>query len=396
MVILTMENFNSVFRDYFKEYALTCGRAGNIILTGDNEVMRVPRRDMRVMRVEVVDNVNREVEDLPNGARLFPDNDRGDRQYDRYEARYNELMDGKKKLIYKLLSSADPTVKSTLTTSPGYQALFDACDIHGLWHLTEQVCVGRGAVTTYALIAKLLNTRQKDSYHEYQKSFKTLVADVTNQGTAEQVLEKIYNALFVLGLDQEQFKEKLATIYGTRVWPGYVDLSAELHVYVESTQRMAELRKDNNEGKIVAHVAKERVPGRVYPLRCWNCGSTDHRKMTCDKPPTKCGKCNQLGHLDRFCRFGGQYGNVRQEDKSNKDTKITSKQPANQQRGRFGKKKMSNKANSKARILQTVLAHLISADDDDEEEDDEFEEEEFQEEVNDSNYVVDAAGEEDA
>ena len=30
---LTMENFNSVFRERFKEYALTCGSAGKIIVT---------------------------------------------------------------------------------------------------------------------------------------------------------------------------------------------------------------------------------------------------------------------------------------------------------------------------------------------------------------------------
>jgi hypothetical protein len=72
------------------------------------------------------------------------------------------------------------------------------------------------------------------------------------------------------------FKDHLKTIFGQRVWPGYDALSAELHTYAEATQRVNELKKDNNDGKISANVAKatEKQGGRA----CFNCGSPDHNK----------------------------------------------------------------------------------------------------------------------
>lgn len=390
---LTMENFNSVFRDKFKEYALTCGRAGRIIIHGVDDVMRVPRRDMREMHMVLIDGQMVEREN-PEGLRLFSDNVRGDRLYEKYERDYEVLMEGKKKLMFKLLSSADPSVKSAMTTSPGYAAMFDAYDIHGLWRLTEQVCLGTGAISVYTLIARLLQLNQRGSYNDYQKDFKRLVMDLRNQGEAHVVLDKIFNALFILGLDQEQFRDKLAIVYGTRDWPGYEALSAELHTYVESKLRMSELRKDNNEGKITANVAKEqRRDGSEKRMQCWNCGSYDHRRSNCDKPLARCGKCRKEGHLEKFCRYERSFGNSNdgQEPEKRKNVKTEIKAKKNSS---FAMKKKGNKMNSKTRLISKVLAHLINADDNDEEEDNE-EVEDNDAFGEDSNYVADEAGDDD-
>ena len=110
---LSMENYN-LFREKYKEYALTCGSAGNIIITGIDEVMRTPRRNMRAMHmIQDPNNPGQQIEvEDPAGAFIFDNTARGDSQFERYEKKYDELMNGKKKLMFKLLSKADTTVKS--------------------------------------------------------------------------------------------------------------------------------------------------------------------------------------------------------------------------------------------------------------------------------------------
>ena len=120
---LTKSNWHSEFKDAFLEYALTVGAAGDIVINGQNIVMAAPLRQN------------------------FLDNQRGDGQFEKEERRYKELMDGKKKLLSKLLSSMDKEVKNSLTTSAGYAAMYAAYDIHGIWNLTEQVVTGRGAIS---------------------------------------------------------------------------------------------------------------------------------------------------------------------------------------------------------------------------------------------------------
>ena len=118
-------------------------------------------------------------------------------------------MEGKKPLISKLLMAMDKDVKDSLVTSAGYQAVYNAFDIVAIWNLTEQVVVGRGAMSVFALVTRLLKHTQTSSYIKYEKDFKEMVVDLRAQGNAQDVLEMVFNAHFILGLTQEQFKERL-------------------------------------------------------------------------------------------------------------------------------------------------------------------------------------------
>jgi hypothetical protein len=100
---LTKANFQSEFREYFRNFALTCGEAGEILLSGQDIVLRPPTREM----VEMVAGPAGGPAQIPGVARMFPDNARGDRSYENYERRYRDIKEGKKKLIAKLLMSAD-------------------------------------------------------------------------------------------------------------------------------------------------------------------------------------------------------------------------------------------------------------------------------------------------
>ena len=129
---LTKFNWTPEFRDAFKEYALTCGEACEIIITGNDLVLARPDRLALV------------VPQLAIGATLTFANDRA---FEKAEMRYYTLMERKKRLMSKLLMAMDTDVKDSLVNSAGYQAAYNAFDIHEIWNLTEQVVVGRGAIS---------------------------------------------------------------------------------------------------------------------------------------------------------------------------------------------------------------------------------------------------------
>jgi hypothetical protein len=51
-------------------------------------------------------------------------------------------------------------VKDKVTSQPGYANAYVVFSILEIWMMTEQVCVGRRAISVYTLITKLLRTTQ--------------------------------------------------------------------------------------------------------------------------------------------------------------------------------------------------------------------------------------------
>jgi len=140
-----------------------------------------------------------------------------------------------------------------------------------------------------------------------------MVVDLRAQGNAQQVLEMVFNALFILGLNQEQFKERLTAIYGARAWPAFDVLSGELHLYAESTERMKAIKMENNDGNVSAFAVNTAMHQSEEGNRgCWKCGGTDHIKKDCPKAEAirnhRCSKCGKLGHIEKFCRGEGSDG----------------------------------------------------------------------------------------
>jgi hypothetical protein len=106
---------------------LTCGVAGEIIITGQDLVLEPPLRN-RMIQIPDPNNAGQFLDQA-----MYPDNARGDNAFERYEKRYDKWKEGKKKLMSKLLSCTDKDVKDSLTTSPGYQQMYDQFDILGIW-----------------------------------------------------------------------------------------------------------------------------------------------------------------------------------------------------------------------------------------------------------------------
>jgi hypothetical protein len=197
----------------------------------------------------------------------------------------------------------DRDVKDRVQSSPGYEEAYQTFNVLTIWLITEQVAaVSRGAVSAYAITSRLLRLKQTKEYATYSREFREAINDLIRQGTPEEVLQKLINTIFILGLNQDQFKDKLAVVYGQQDWPAYDEFAAELHIYAEATERMNNLKKDNEDGKIKANKA-EHEDNNAYTRGCWNCGSLSHIRYECTKPQHTCETCNKRGHLERFCRI---------------------------------------------------------------------------------------------
>jgi hypothetical protein len=329
---LTKYNWTTEYKNAAKCLALNYGEAGEIILEGKD--LKVPKPD----RSNFVS---------------YPDNDRGDRKFDKDTERFNKVKENKKKLMSKLISTMDKEVYDEVSNDQEYDKIMQDFDLLKLWNLMEQVCVGRGAVSIYSVITRLLKLKQaKDEFVAYNKTFSELIADLNQQGTADQILKKIMNALYIIGLDQDQFKDVLTPIFGKQDWPERETLAKDLAIYAESTSRMRSLLvKDNAEGVIQANKTD------LVGAGCYNCGSTSHMISRCPKRPNKCSNCGKTGHLEKYCWGKKDAGNPPQEDEQSSGVK---------------KKFKGNKAKQRERMLQKVIAKLCELESEEEEEEDEY------------------------
>jgi hypothetical protein len=82
---LVKDNWNSAFKENFREYALTCEEAGEIIITGVDLNLRRPVKDMGR---KVQDRNGQLVEDVNDPE--FEDNERVDKLFERYGKRYKK------------------------------------------------------------------------------------------------------------------------------------------------------------------------------------------------------------------------------------------------------------------------------------------------------------------
>jgi hypothetical protein len=281
-----MNNWNTTFKQSFLDLALNYGDAGEIIITGRDRPLREPRMD-DVQRVPVerdedeerLDDANEE--DDFEDQRVYGNNAEGRKEFREDHRIYLKLKNEKQKLLSKLLSLMERDVRDKLVATDGYERALREFDVLKIWLLTEQVVRGRGAVSIYTMTSRLVTLKQVDKYKEYNsylKEFKDVRSDLMRQGTAAQVLDKIFNTMFVLGLDQDQFLKKLTEIYATRDWPNFDVLAAELHTYVESTERIKYILKVNNDGKIKVNWTSndfdnnnEVMCYEVNTRCCWNC-----------------------------------------------------------------------------------------------------------------------------
>jgi hypothetical protein len=118
------------------------------------------------------------------------------------------------------------------------------------------------------------------------------------QGDAEELLYRVLVTLFVLSVNQEQFKDRLCTIYSESEWPKLEKLQDMFYIYSENTLKMSDMRK--TDGRINANSTTTTYAQPISD--CENCGSKSHNTKACTSEPNTCFYCGKIGHLQKYCR----------------------------------------------------------------------------------------------
>jgi hypothetical protein len=81
----------------------------------------------------------------------------------------------------------------------------------------RECATGQGEQSLYVYVTKFENLRQQNkNIAGYTKSFKDLVADIGRLDDEKKQLGLICNALYVVGINQSQFKDQINKIYGSK------------------------------------------------------------------------------------------------------------------------------------------------------------------------------------
>lgn len=199
----------------------------------------------------------------------------------------------------RILNTLSSEVKASVLNHDGYKVALAEMNVLRMWQIVEEVALGRAAVTVYTILTRVLSLRQNGSYQEYLKAFRDLVTDLTAHGSSEELLRKMWNTLFVMGLDRDQFAVKLNEIMGKREWPDFEELARELLVFTESREQLKRA-----EGTIMGGLDPGVIEANVVYGEgkvCWNCKRTGHTNTACRRPSVECTKCKKKGHLAEFC-----------------------------------------------------------------------------------------------
>ena len=183
----------------------------------------------------------------------------------------------------------------------------------------------------------------KDSFAKYAKTFKDIVTSLKAKGTAEEILDSIIDSKFILGVNQETFKDQLAIIFSYDKWPKMQEAIDMFSRFTSTKESVATLNNDNENGKIVANVSKatkfkkekirnearneekaetnknKKLPKDYICVACEITG--EHFVQDCKFFWRKCYKCQQPGHKGKFCPMRKKYDSDNEETNGNEKLK---------------------------------------------------------------------------
>lgn len=368
---LTSSNWMA-FSYWFKSKALELGEAGTVLLSGvDNFPEKEPAADDT--RTYLDEDGDEQEERIYNLA-----TEHGKEKFRMDVKDYKEKRDRRIRACGKLLQCLSSEIRMKLEEDPVFLEYVSKGQLLKLWKLIEQVAKGRGTVSIYAPAVKIVRLRQgaPENFYKYNREFAENVNDLLRHGDEKACLEALLNVFYVLGLNQDQFREPLSKVYSLSVFPAWDKLKDRLRTYVENMERMKTVAAVEGEVSVmVAHDGRSQV--------CWNCDSTEHLKPSCKKPRAVCGKCGGA-HLTKFHELAVKGGAKKKSpEKSNNREEEEVKTPtprSGRKRGgkRSGKAKVPNKTLRNRRTLTRAMMA-----DGEEEDDEEAEEEAEEEEVDD-------------
>jgi hypothetical protein len=138
------------------------------------------------------------------------------------------------------------------------QVTFDDLVIQGddinFYKLLEKVVQESGSDSIYQSLTRFFRLGMKDgaTWAAYLQEWKDVVATIKRQGSAEAIREAILQICLVMTVDQALFKEILALIYGTTIWPSTNQLIDRFTAYATNKEVISNVLETGGTGRIAA------------------------------------------------------------------------------------------------------------------------------------------------
>ena len=248
VVTLTRENFIA-WKQWIGIYALRFGSAGRALVTKEKPEFVDPKFD-GITRM---------------GKRIYAEDELGHKEYREdlqlMRKQRHEYEDKSQALVSTMLLSISEDIIQDCRSHADWETSFLTLDMMKLYEIIVFTVTAQGHTSIYVDLTKLLKLQQGSSHGKitfavYVNSFRELVNNLTQkQKDAATLLKMIWNAIFVLGLDNDEYDTQLTEIYAKEEWPDYETLAKQLNQYTKTTREINDLRKDNPEGVVKANSA---------------------------------------------------------------------------------------------------------------------------------------------
>jgi hypothetical protein len=232
--------------------------------------------------------------------------------------RYDAFQDQKSKFLGEVLEVLPSGIVDKITTlhEAEFATAMAELDVIQIIKWVDEVFGGTGSVTAACLFQNLIgySYKTKEGKTKTQATFLSeygvLVGRIMSLGTAQEILQMLFNVIFVLALNPVTMSEIIDRNMRQSKFDPYEQTGkAACIVELNREQNKAhQVPKDAGVTEAYAADAAKgagKKPHENKPPQdklCYNCGSKKHKTYHCDKPPNTCNHCGRVRHLERFCR----------------------------------------------------------------------------------------------
>jgi len=268
--------------------------------------------------------------------------------YNKYTQQVKEFKRGKQTLCGLMMSSLSSDMNERIRGDATFEKIWKDFDMLKLVALIELHATGKGTTSAFVESSRLLKLEQGDkSFANYAKRFREIVASLKKRGKPDEVLDMMINSKFILGVNQEMFKDQLAIVYASEKWPTYQEAIDAFGRYANTKESVENYKNNTHDGygTIKANLSKS-AKNRKASIKtqqqdgedtsakvakdyvCVSCGKIgNHVVEKCYFKKKKCVLCGVTGHKQKYCPTA-KINNIAakdSEDSDENDTKQSTK-----------------------------------------------------------------------
>ena len=347
---LTIENFAEFSVDMMNT-ALRYGQAGEEIIDDVAKEFEMPDADAKTKRKgmerEQYTFQHSDTNKLTDSGRM------------QYEQALKMHFEGLRlynkhrgELSWYLLDCLSPQLTTKVRAHPEFELARRERNSFIIWRIIKFCCTAEGGHSLMVDIIKLFRLKHDKDVAAYITEYRTTTTRIVKkQPEAKELIEALFDGLFILNLNQAEFPQIISDIYRKEKFPGREELMSELLRYETTVNQVARLTKD--EQRVTANLAAR---SRV----CWNCNTSHEGK--CKKPPVQCSKCHKVDHLPTYCEQFTAWKNNKDRERCDEASRASSeKTAATRPRRPTGGRKPMRKGGQYT-PKKRIQAHLVTED----------------------------------